>query len=96
MELPVVVGHGSLLRMTGTRDDGHQPAPDAPIRCKAQCNADIDGRKPEVSSRTIEDTSQLAVLPGETGQLSVGRVTDIGKDEQHDGQKIEAKVLRIA
>ena len=33
---------------------------------------------------------------GETCQLTIGRVADVGKNEQNNGQKIEPKVLRIA
>ena len=51
-------------------------------------DAQIDGHEPCETCQTVEDTSHLTLLTGETSQLTIGTIEEVGPHQEEDGSKV--------
>ena len=96
MNLAVVVGQTALNGMaTKAGHDAESPDFPAPLRHQSERDGKVDADKPEVASRTIQNSAQGTLLVGKTCQLSVATVINICPDEQEDAQDVNSQIVEI-
>ena len=103
MHVAVVVGEATLHGV-GVKSDIIEEGedPKAPFRTLAPARHDglrheaegdghVDGDEPHIAGETVEDASPKRLLTGHAGELSVGRVVEIGPHEQADANEREVE-----
>ena len=96
MNVAVVVGQLALFAVADEASErAEHPNPDAPLRHQSQTDGHVDGHKPDVASKSVEDASPAGLLSRHACQLSVGAVVEIRPDEQQNTDDGVSHVVEI-
>ena len=100
--MPVIVCQGALRRVAEHSGDERQhPYPYAPngvhiaghgLPRHAATEGEVYAEKPDVACKPVDDAPHKGFLPRQPGQLSVGRVAEVGQHQQQHSERVVRQV----